>query len=148
MPYRFSAVLPSFYTTEADPFSLMTNDDALDEPFPVPESDEELLAQCRVDTFTSGGKGGQHQNRTESGVRLFHLPTGVTASSREERSQHRNKAIALTRLRERLEERNRRPTPRVSSKVPRREKEKRLAEKKKRSRVKGLRKRPPPDSDE
>ena len=126
----------------------MTDDPASDDPFPVPDTDEELLAQCRVDTFTSGGKGGQHQNRTESGVRLFHLPTGLTTSSREERSQHRNKAIALARLRERLEERNRRPKPRVPLKVPKREKEKRLVEKKKRSRVKGLRKRPPADSEE
>ncbi len=126
----------------------MTDDAALDELLPVPDSDEELLAQCRVDTFTSGGKGGQHQNRTESGVRLFHLPTGLSATSRDERSQHRNKSIALARLRERLEERNRRPTPRVPSKVPRREKEKRLANKKKRSRVKGLRKRPPAGSEE
>ena len=49
---------------------------------PIPEDDRELLAECRVDTFRSGGKGGQHQNVTESGVRLTHLPTGTVTASR------------------------------------------------------------------
>ena len=52
---------------------------------PVRTSDRELLSQCRVDVFRAGGKGGQHQNVTESGVRLTHLPTGVVASSRRRR---------------------------------------------------------------
>jgi protein subunit release factor A len=120
----------------------MTDHDPSAEPYTVPETDEELLAECRVDTFMSGGKGGQHQNRTESGVRLVHLPTGLVVSSRRERSQHRNKEIALARLRERLEERSRKPSQRTPTKVPRKEKEKRLADKKKRSRLKELRKRP------
>ena len=113
--------------------------------FPVPESDDELLAQCRVETFMAGGKGGQHQNRTESGVRLVHLPTGLVVTSREERSQHRNKATALRRLREKLERRNRRPPPRVRTRVPPGEKEKRIQDKKRRSRAKKLRKPPPAD---
>ena len=111
----------------------------------MPASDEELLSQCRVETFMAGGKGGQHQNRTESAVRLVHLPTGVVVTSRVERSQHRNKSIALDRLRDRLEARNRRPVPRVSTKVPRRERKKRIEQKKRRSRVKGLRKSPDAD---
>lgn len=115
---------------------------------PVPDSDEELLSQCRVETFTAGGKGGQHQNRTESAVRLVHLPTGVRVIAREERSQHRNRAVALKRLRKRLEARNRRRKPRVRTRVPRREKEKRLQKKKRRGRLKKLRKPPPPDSPE
>ena len=49
-----------------------------------------------------GGKGGQHQNATDSGVRLTHIPTGIVVTVRESRSQHRNKAIALERLRARL----------------------------------------------
>lgn len=95
----------------------------------------------------AGGKGGQHQNRTESGVRLVHLPTGVVVISREERSQHRNKAIALERLRRRLERRNRRPKPRRPTRVPRAEKERRLREKKRRAQKKELRKRLPPDEE-
>ena len=123
----------------------MDGENSFPEPFPVPQSDEELLSQCRVETFMSGGKGGQHQNRTESGVRLVHLPTGVVATSREERSQYRNKSTALRRLREKLEERNRRPKPRRPTKIPRAEKEKRLENKKQRGQKKELRKRPLPD---
>jgi len=114
----------------------------------IPESDEELLAQCRVDTFRAGGKGGQHQNRTESGVRLTHLPTGIVVTAREERSQARNKAMALARLRGRLEALKRKAPPRVPTRVPRREKEQRLQEKKRRGRLKVSRKRPAPDSQE
>jgi protein subunit release factor B len=58
------------------------------------------LADCRVDTFRSGGKGGQHQNKTESGVRITHLASGAVGESREERSQHQNKAIAFRRMAE------------------------------------------------
>lgn len=115
------------------------------EPYPIPETDDELLSQCRVETFMSGGKGGQHQNRTESGVRLVHLPTGIVTSSRQERSQHRNKSLALQRLRKRLEARNQRTPPRIPTRVPRREKEKRLEEKKQRSLTKRLRKPPKED---
>jgi peptide chain release factor 2 len=114
---------------------------------PIPESDEALLAECRVETFRAGGKGGQHQNRTESGVRLVHLPSGVRASARNERSQHRNKSIALARLRRKLEKRNERRAPRVATAVPPREKEKRRKEKRARSKVKSLRRRPPADDE-
>jgi protein subunit release factor A len=51
-----------------------------------------------IQTFRCGGKGGQHQNKTESGVRIIHPPSGVTVESREERSQAQNKAIAFKRL--------------------------------------------------
>jgi len=56
----------------------------------------------RRDTFRSGGPGGQHQNKTESGVRYTHLPTGVAAESRSERSQHKNDAMALAMLKAKL----------------------------------------------
>jgi protein subunit release factor A len=115
------------------------------DPFPIPRTDEELLAQCRVETFMSGGKGGQHQNRTESGVRLVHLPTGVAVVCRQERSQHRNKALALARLRRRLEKRNHRPAPRVPTRVPDAEKRRRAEDKRRRGRLKDLRRKPPPD---
>lgn len=52
----------------------------------------------RVDTFASGGKGGQHQNKTQSGVRIVHLPTGLSSECRETRNQGRNKKIAFRRL--------------------------------------------------
>jgi protein subunit release factor A len=100
-----------------------------------------------VDTFRAGGKGGQHQNRTESGVRVVHLPTGLEASSRTERSQYRNKALALGRLRRRLEIMNERPTPRVPTRVPKGEKRRRRDEKERRAKTKSLR-RPPPDEGE
>ncbi len=58
----------------------------------------------RIDTFCSGGPGGQHQNKTQSGVRLTHIPTGTVAESRSERSQHKNKDICWRMLRTRIYE--------------------------------------------
>src|SRR5205807_5246358 len=54
------------------------------------------------DTFRSGGPGGQHQNKTESGVRYTHVPSGIAAESRTERSQHKNDANALALLKSKL----------------------------------------------
>lgn len=58
-----------------------------------------------IEVMRSGGPGGQHQNKTESGVRLIHKPTGLVVNCRDERSQHKNKAKALRILRSRLFER-------------------------------------------
>lgn len=104
--------------------------------------DARLLAQCRVDTFRSGGKGGQHQNTTDSGVRLTHRPTGIVVTAREERSQHRNRQVALERLRTRLREQGRKRKKRVPTAVPPRERRRRVAEKRKRGEKKVLRKPP------
>lgn len=51
-----------------------------------------------IQTMQSGGPGGQHQNKTESAVRITHIPTGIVTTSREERSQHRNKKLAIAKL--------------------------------------------------
>ena len=51
-----------------------------------------------IQTFQSGGKGGQHQNKTASGVRILHPLSGAKGESRSERSQHRNKRLAFRRL--------------------------------------------------
>lgn len=56
----------------------------------------------RVDTFRSGGKGGQHQNKTETGVRITHLESGLVGESRSHRSQDQNKTEAFKRLCEKL----------------------------------------------
>jgi peptide chain release factor len=58
----------------------------------------------RWETMRASGPGGQHVNRTESAVRLTHLPTGVQVIAREERSQHRNRKLALARLAQKLSE--------------------------------------------
>lgn len=105
-------------------------------------SDQKLLSDCEVDTFRSGGPGGQHQNVTESGVRLVHLPTGITAVARDERSQHRNRQLALRRLREKLEEHAAVKPERIATRPPRAARAERLEEKKRRSNEKKLRKRP------
>jgi len=65
--------------------------------------DESLV---RFETFRSGGKGGQHVNKTESGIRAIYGPTGDSAVSTDERSQHRNKQIAVQRLREQIAGKN------------------------------------------
>ena len=57
----------------------------------------------RFEAFRAGGPGGQHQNKTESAVRAVHVPSGLAVVARGERSQHRNKALALERLAELLQ---------------------------------------------
>lgn len=73
----------------------------------TPELDDSINIEIRDvdlkrDVFRCGGPGGQHQNKTESGVRYTHIPTGVAAESRSERSQHKNDALALQLLKAKL----------------------------------------------
>src|SRR5215213_6695605 len=65
-------------------------------------TDDQLLAQCDVDTYRASGPGGQKRNKTSSAVRLRHPPTGLLVIAEESRSQHENKAKALKRLRKAL----------------------------------------------
>jgi len=111
----------------------------------LPESDEDLLRECEVETFRSSGPGGQHVNKTESAVRLRHTPSGVVVSSQQERSQHRNKALCLQKLRKKIEKLNYRAPKRVATKVPAAIKNRVLEEKSRRSQIKRLRSKPSAD---
>jgi peptide chain release factor 2 len=73
----------------------------------IPEIDDDIPidikeADLKVDTFKSGGAGGQHVNKTESAVRFTHIPTGIIVSSQVERSQHKNRAMCLKLLKAKL----------------------------------------------
>jgi ribosome-associated protein len=92
--------------------------------------DAALLAECDETFFVAGGPGGQHRNKTESGVRLVHPPTETTVTATERRSQLQNRAAALERLRERLAVLARREKPRRPTRPTRGAKERRLSAKK------------------
>ena len=101
--------------------------------------DEALLSTCEVSTFVGGGPGGQHRNKTASGVRLVHPPTGVTVTATERRSQLRNRGAALERLRAVLTGLARVRRPRRPTVPSRASKERRIEAKKRTGRRKAER---------
>lgn len=105
-------------------------------------SDKDLVAECAVETFRSSGPGGQNVNRRETAVRLRHRPTGIVVVCQSERSQYRNKQIALRQLREKLESLSQPTRPRIPTDVSRGAKRRNLAEKRRRAMKKLMRRKP------
>jgi len=98
-----------------------------------------LALECEITAYRSSGPGGQKKNKTESSVRVHHLPSGITRVATESRSQARNRRLALERVQAELERRARRPKPRLATRptaaaTARRLESKRRASQKKRTR--------------
>lgn len=98
-------------------------------PPPYPTSDAALRRDTRVEVFTAGGPGGQHRNKSQTGVRLHHEPSGLIVMATERRSLEANRRAAFERLKARLERLNHVPKKRKPTKPTRGSKERRLSEK-------------------
>ena len=108
-------------------------------------SDDELARQCVAEAFRATGPGGQGVNTTDSAVRMRHVPTGIVAVSREQRSQLQNRASCLRKIREQLRLRARRPKVRKATKPSKAARQRRLDAKHRRADVKASRRRPTGD---
>ena len=108
----------------------------------IPDSNADLSKQCYVHTFRASAKGGQHVNKTESAVRITHRETKIVVICQDERSQYRNKQIAFSRLRKKLEALNKKRKKRIPTRATRGSKERRLKAKKNQSTKKDFRKQP------
>jgi len=102
-----------------------------------------LARHVEIETYKSSGPGGQRKNKTETAVRLTHLPTGITVVATEQRSQAQNRKLAFERLRERLLKLNRPRKRRIPTRIPlgameRKKEEKKVRAIKKRMRQKSL----------
>ncbi|KAF3940890.1 hypothetical protein ABW19_dt0200336 [Dactylella cylindrospora] len=91
-------VLPSFGDDTEGDYEYGTDDD------PLAQID---MKEVKIDVMRAGGAGGQHVNRTESAVRMVHLPTGIVVTIQESRSQHKNRATALAILKSKVAEKRR-----------------------------------------
>lgn len=99
-------------------------------PPPYATDRDVLEREVVVEVFRASGPGGQHVNRTESALRLYHPPSGVVVVAQDSPSQHRNRDIAFERLIERLVRLNHVPRKRVPTKPTRASRERRIGEKK------------------
>jgi len=109
---------------------------------PYPLDRETLERECEVEYFIASGPGGQHRNKTESGVRLTHHPSGLVLTATERRSQHQNLDKAYERLTERLAKLNEVQKKRVPTRLSRRKREIRKRDKALHGQVKQARRRP------
>ena len=106
-------------------------------------TDPDVLAnEIEIHTYRASGPGGQKRNKTESAVRIRHIPSGIIVVATESRSQHHNRETALARLIAKLEARNRKPKKRIPTRRSRAVKARILEKKRRHSRKKALR-RPP-----
>src|SRR5579859_5282985 len=105
-------------------------------PPPYALDRETLEREVVVDTFRASGPGGQHVNKTESALRLTHLPSGVVVTAQDSPSQLRNREIAFERLADRLERLNYVPRKRIATRPSASAKRRRLEAKKQRGAIK------------
>jgi protein subunit release factor B len=101
---------------------------------------ETLKKQVVIETYRSRGPGGQRKNKTETAVRLRHIPTGITVTATEQRFQSQNLRLAFERLRERLHRLRQKKRPRIPTVVSLKSIERRIGKKKLLSAKKKLRK--------
>jgi len=106
---------------------------------------ERLAKDCEITAYRSSAPGGQKKNKTESSVRVRHLPTGIVRIGTASRSQARNKESALERLWEELQRRARKPKPRVPTRPTRSAADRRLDRKRREGAIKTLRRPPAED---
>lgn len=100
---------------------------------------EALERDCTLEFFIASGPGGQHRNKTETGVRLTHRPSGVVVTATERRSQHQNREVAYERMAERLDRLQQRKTPRKVTKPSKAARQRTSEAKQQRSKLKRLR---------